>query len=443
MTDSVKISQPAILGGSPAVTLDQKEANQWPVITGDDYKAVERVLNDGKLNMHPVIHEFEEDCAEYFGSKYALAHCNGTAALLACFFALDIMPGDEILVPAATFWSSVVPMLWVGAVPVFCESEAETLGIDPEDVKKKITERTKAIVAVHLWGHPCKMDELAEIANSHDLKIIEDASHSQGAVYKGIKCGSLGHMSAISLVGNKLLPGGEGGIFLTDDEALFEKAVCLGDIARIISLQGNSRRFAATGFGMKTRISSLSAAIAKSQLKYLDLRNRKRNENIEYVSTRLADFGFNVFMPSDPEISRVYFEYIIACNPDRISLSNELLVAALRAEGCTIQLPRYPLLHSQPVFQEGLYRKILRLDTMKNDLPDYKKTHLPFTEGMSRRMLRLPAFPNADKDLLDQYIAAFLKVTSSEKEIQSAFYSGRIEVSYKDLYASAENLLVI
>ena len=143
------------------------------------------------------------------------------------------------------------------------------------------------------------------------------------------------------------------------------------------------------------------------------------------------------------EISRVYFEYIIACNPDRISLQNELMVAALQAEGCAITLPRYPLLHTQPLFQEGLYRKILRLDTIEKNLPDYTKTHLPFTEGMARQMLRLPAFPNADRNLLDQYIIAFEKVVSAEKEIRSAFDTGRIAVDHKDVYESAEKLLVI
>ena len=133
----VKHNQPAILGGDPAVTADHAPANRWPLLTQQDERAVLDVMRDGNISTHPVIRELEKDYAEFTGRKYALAHNNGTAGLFAAFYALGLKPGDEVLVPSATFWASVVPLLWLGAVPVFCESETERMGIDPEDVVKK------------------------------------------------------------------------------------------------------------------------------------------------------------------------------------------------------------------------------------------------------------------------------------------------------------------
>ena len=188
MNHSVNVTTadlPAILGGDPAVTLDQKAANRWPVLTAEDERAVIQILRDGDISTHPVIRQLEQDYREFSGLPYALAHCNGTSALMAAFWAIGLQPGDEVLVPSATFWASVLPLVWLGAVPVFCESEPERLGLDPADMEKRITARTKAIVVVHLWGMPSKMTEIKALAQKHDLKIVEDASHAQGVSWRG------------------------------------------------------------------------------------------------------------------------------------------------------------------------------------------------------------------------------------------------------------------
>jgi perosamine synthetase len=177
-------SCPAILGGDRAVTLDQSAANRWPIITQEDEAAVLEVLRDGDLSTHPVVRYLEDDYRRYFGTRHALAHCNGTAALLAAFFAADLQAGDEVIVPSATWWASVVPMLWLGALPVFAESEEQRGGLDPEDVERKVTSRTRAIVVVHLWGMPSRMTELLAIARKHHLIVIEDTSHAQGATWR-------------------------------------------------------------------------------------------------------------------------------------------------------------------------------------------------------------------------------------------------------------------
>ncbi|MCZ6816698.1 MAG: DegT/DnrJ/EryC1/StrS family aminotransferase [Planctomycetota bacterium] len=410
-------SVPAILGGPMAVTLDGREANRWPILTHEDEEAVLQVLRDGDLSLHPVTRALEDDYRACFGMRHALAHCNGTAALLAAFVALDLRPGDEVLVPSATFWASVVPMLWVGAVPVFCESEPQRMGLDPDDVERKITPRTRAMVVVHLWGMPCRMTELLDIAGRHDLKIIEDASHAHGAVWRGRQCGTLGDISVISLQGDKLAPAGEGGILLTNDDAFMERAVCLGDIVRIHELESAARRFAGTSFGIKTRMAPMSAAVARVQLRRLPERNARRNENLRYLSNGLEALGVETFQ-APPHIERVYFEYLIRYDADRWSLPIDKLIEALRAEGCDASWPRYPLVHQQPLFTEGHFARILRgAGGADAALPIYRPDALPGTEAAAGAMLKLPTFPSAERDLLDQYVAAFEKVLSNAELI--------------------------
>ncbi len=412
--------KPALLGGPKAVTLDAAEANRWPIITEEDEAAVLQVMRDGDLSLHPVTQQLEDDYRAHFGRRHALAHCNGTAALLAAFFALDLEPGDEVLVPSATFWASVVPMLWVGVLPVFCESEPDRLGLDPEDVARKITPRTRAMVVVHLWGMPSRMTELFEIAERHKLKIIEDASHAQGATWRGRKCGTLGDISVFSLQGSKLAPAGEGGIFLTDDDALMERATCLGDITRIIELPTTAKRFAATSFGIKTRMAPLSAAVARVQLRHLPERNQRRGDNLRWLSERLEQLGFDTFQPPK-HVQRVYFEFLIRYDPERWDLPTETLLEALRAEGCDIELPRYPLVHQQPIFTEGHFARIARLEDRPDlDLPTYRPDALPKTEAANRNLIKLPSFPSANQELLEQYARAFEKVIVHAKQVTAA-----------------------
>jgi len=401
---------PAILGGQPAVTLDQTEANRWPILTSEDEAAVIDVMRHGDLSNHPVTRELEHDYRQRIGRGHALAHANGTLGLLAAFHALDLEPGDEVLVPSATFWASVLPMLWVGAVPVFCEIEGERFGLDPEDVERKITPRTRAMVVVHLWGLPARMTELRDIARRHDLKIVEDASHALGASSRGVPCGAFGDISVFSLQTSKLAPAGEGGMLLTDDDTYRERAACLGDIVRILELQTPNRRFAATSFGIKMRMAPMSAAVGRVQLRHLDERNARRRHNIEWLNTRLEELGFDTF-PGPPHVERVYYENLVRYQPGRLGgLPFADLVAALQAEGCAVSQPRYPLVHQQPFFTEGHWKAIARLRD-DSGVSVASPDGLPATAALQQNMLRLPSFPSATPALLEQYAEAFEKVS--------------------------------
>jgi len=385
------------------VTLDHEPAIRWPVFDRDAEEAVLQILRDGNVSTHPVIRELEHDYAAFTGRRHALAHGNGTSALLAAFHALDLQPGDEILVPTATFWASVLPMVWCGLVPIFCESELDTLGIDPEDMRRKITKRTKAVVIVHLWGLPCKVDEIRRVCSEFDLRIIEDSSHAHGAIDHGRPCGALGDISVFSLQGDKLAPAGEGGIFLTDDTGYWERAVCLGDITRIIELPGPARRFAATSMGIKTRIAPMSAALGRVSLRKLPAFNRVRNENHRWLSEHLERLGFDCFLPP-AGVERVYFEFLIRHRDPAFETAGFL--ESLQGLGAQVRVPRYPLLHEQPFFRENHIAAIGRYPP-EIRLPDYAQVESPKTEGENRRLIKLPNFCHPDQGLLEQYRAAF------------------------------------
>ena len=388
----------------PVITIPQEPFLKWPVFSEAEEAAVLRILRDGNVSTHPVIQELEADFRRLTGRKHALAHCNGTAALLAAFHSLGLQPGDEVLVPSATFWASVLPMIWCGLVPVFCESEAETLGIDPADAERRITPRTRAIVMVHLWGLPCKAGKIRQLADAHGLKIVEDASHAHGASVDGVPCGRFGDVSVFSMQGDKLVPAGEGGVLLTDDEALYKRAVCLGDITRIIKLPLPEMRFAATSFGIKTRIAPMSAALGRAMLARLPETNAIRNGNHRLLSEALESLGFDCFLPP-ANVERVYFEFIIRHRSLEVKVPR--LVDILQRLGCKVGLPRYPLLHQQPFFTEGHWQIMGRYPEGTH-LPRCGDLSLPRTEQANGKLIRLPNFCHpASGPLVQQYAEAF------------------------------------
>jgi dTDP-4-amino-4,6-dideoxygalactose transaminase len=410
-------STPAILGGSPAVTAPQDEALRWPIISEEDERAVLEVLRSGELSINPVVFALEDDYRRWLGVKHAVGHNNGTGAIHAALHAFDMQPGDEVIVPSATWWASVMPILHHGGIPIFAETEADCLGLDPDDVEAKITDHTKAIVIVHLFGMPSKINELLDIARRHNLRVLEDASHGHGATYHGSKIGTFGDIAVFSMQANKLLPSAEGGMLLTDDDGMYEKVLRYGHYERLIPMkQSPNRRFAATGFGHKYRMSPLSAAVARVQLRHLDERNARRNENCVYLSHKLESLGIRTFL-APAGIERTYFEFLVSYDESQRGVPISDLARALQAEGAQVGAPRYPLLHQQPMFTEGRWAKIARLEHAGIDLPEYDPAALPRTIAGNASLLKLPSFPNADRTLLDQYAMAFEKVLGRADEI--------------------------
>ena len=191
------------------------------------------MLASGDWSTSPVAEQLEAEFAAYHGVRFALSTNNGTAALHAAFFALGLGPGDEVISPSATYWATAMPVLSCGAIPVFADVDPETLCLDPADVERRLTPRTRAVVVMHSGGMPCDMDALLDIARRHRLKLVEDASHAHGATYRGRKVGTFGDVAAFSLQTSKLCPAGEGGVLLTDDAAVFRRATALGHYERL------------------------------------------------------------------------------------------------------------------------------------------------------------------------------------------------------------------
>lgn len=411
----------AILGGSKAVNFSESELKSdtlWPQLGDSELSAVNALFIEADISTHPVIRELESAYAKRIGMAYSLAHNNGTSALMASFWALDLNPGDQILVPTATFWASALPMMWHGLVPIFCESEPNEAGLDLDDVKAKWNPRVKAIVIVPLWGIPGNYGQIIEFAKSKNLKIIEDASHAHGATFKNQPVGSFGDISVFSLQGDKLAPAGEGGILLTNDYDLYERAILFGDITRIIELETPARRFAATSFGIKTRIASVSAAIGLSSLKKLDDTNAIRKKNMLKLSSALESYGFCCYRDNE-KWSRTYFEFTARVEiGEKNSLSSEEWVAALLAEGCQVSNPRYPLLHEQPFFTEGAFKKVLRIS--EDLIPDYLPGGFDKTRKINETMIKFPCFTTNSESVLNSYIEAVHKIGRNQSTVKNA-----------------------
>jgi len=217
----------AIFGGPKAVRSDQRDVFTWPVITKEDEEAVLAVLRRGAMSDMDVTREFEKEFAAWQGRKYALGFSTGTAAIQTAMWACKVGVGDEVIAPSVTYWATCLQALGLGATIVFAEVDADTLCIDPNDIEHRITDRTKAIIPVHYLGHPADMDPIMEIAEKHNIKVIEDVSHAQGGLYKGRMVGSIGHVGAMSLMSGKSLASGEGGMLVTDDREIYDRALAL------------------------------------------------------------------------------------------------------------------------------------------------------------------------------------------------------------------------
>jgi dTDP-4-amino-4,6-dideoxygalactose transaminase len=273
----------------------------WPVITGDDKAAVMAVLERGILSgpLSPEVTALEREFADYLGVKYCLATNSGTAALHMALAALDIGPGDEVIVPAFTFVATAMAVLQQGATPVFVDIEDESLGLDPAGVQRAITSKTKAIMPVHMHGMPCDLGAILERAQRHEIAVIEDACQAPGAEYHGQKVGSFGKLAAFSLQSSKNLACGEGGLLVTNDEACHRQAARFRMFGEDIQLQDRAsydpqrpldlkRSYDSVTLGYMYRTNELSAALARSQLRNLDIWNAKALHNARLLTEGLS-----------------------------------------------------------------------------------------------------------------------------------------------------------
>jgi dTDP-4-amino-4,6-dideoxygalactose transaminase len=281
-------STPAVLGGTPVRT---EPFPSWPV-TGDlEEQAILNVLRSGKWGrgVGSEVGRFEQEYARLTGAKHCLAAANGTSALLIALHALDVQPGDEVIVPPYTFVATINAVIAMGALPVFVDSDARTFQIDATKIEAAISPRTVAIVPVHLGGNAADLDAILAVANKHKVAVVEDACQAHLAEWKGRKVGTLGTLGCFSFQASKNLNSGEGGAVLTNDDAAIERCYAFHNNGRRRNTAGSDFSYRARGLNL--RLTEFQAALLLSQMTRLEKQTATREKNAEYLTTQLKQIA--------------------------------------------------------------------------------------------------------------------------------------------------------
>jgi perosamine synthetase len=303
------------------------------------------ISHDGKFNKI-----FEREFPKFCGVKYGISVTSGTSALHLALLALKIGKGDEVIVPNFTMASCGFAVSYCGAKPVFVDSERETWNIDVNKIEEKISDKTKAIMVVHIFGHPCEMDEVVALSDKYSLKVIEDCAEAHGAVYKGRKVGSFGDVAVFSFYANKVITTGEGGMLITNSETIAERARWLHNLAF-----DKERRYIHEEIGYNFRMTNLQAAIGLAQLERIDVIIEKKRRIARTYSSYLAGIEGITLPPEKPYVRNIYWMYGIIVEKD-FGMSRDLLKSELFSEGIDSRFFFTPL-HSQPCFSQYNYDK--------------------------------------------------------------------------------------
>lgn len=424
-TASIESQPLAILGGPKAINDINRPMFHWPIVTEEDEQAVLAVIRDGSMSSIGLSRQFEEQWGQFMGTKYNLAHCNGTASLLSAMFAVGVGKGDEVIVPSMTYWASALPAVLLGATPVFADADPDSLCIDPADMERRITPRTRAIVVVHYCGHPCDMDAIMSIARKHGIKVIEDVSHAQGSLYKGRMTGSIGDIAGISMMGAKSFAIGEGGMLSTNDPKLYERAVAFAHYERITSdvtdpqllnVLGPGQGFVPLPLGgLKGRINQTCSAMGMVQLKYYPQRIKEIQKAMNHFWDLLADVpGLKAHRPTDQQSTMGgWYNPVGHYDPDAFGgLPVTKFIEAVNAEGGRSGRGTNFPLHLHPMLNQsapGADQGPLAMAWANRTAP-CERVSLPVTEQINARTFGLPHFKHYQPELIAQYAAAFRKV---------------------------------
>jgi perosamine synthetase len=319
-----------------------------PVLKGNEKKYVLECMDSGWISsIGQFIGRFEESFARFCGVSHAVASNNGTSALHLALAALGTGPGDEIIVPALTYIATANAVRYCGANPVFVDSEASTMTLDPGLLEALVTERTKGIIAVHLYGHPAHMNPILEVARKHHLFVIEDAAEAHGAQYEGRPVGSLAHAATFSFYGNKIISTGEGGMITIDDAALRDRI-------RLLRGQGMDpdRRYWFPMVGYNYRMTNIAAAIGLAQLEQIDHFLERRRIIASAYGRCLAEVRDYIQLPSEqPWAKHAFWSYpIILCNS--VVMCRDQMMNALEQDGIDSRPVFYPM-HTLPPYSDA------------------------------------------------------------------------------------------
>lgn len=364
----------AIYGGRPAKT---RPFPDWPQSDEREVAAVTRVLRSGKWwrVAGSETAQFEQEFARYQGARGALAVTNGTAAIEVALQALGIGRGDEVLVPAFSFISTATAVLTVGAVPVMVDVDPDTYCLDPDALAAALTPRTRAIMPVHMAGHPADMDAVGALAARHGLVVVEDAAHAQGAEWNGRRVGALREAGIFSFQAGKLMTAGEGGLVLSNDPAFLERSFLFNSCGRPLS----DRNYAHELLGGNCRMSELHGAVLRVQLERLDAHIARREENAPILDRLIAAIPGLAPQGRDPRVTRhPHYMYMFRYDAREFAgLPRREFVDALVAEGVPA-FTGYPAIHKTPVFRTGNFGPRFASDDPL--LPDYARVSCPVSE---------------------------------------------------------------
>ena len=322
-----------------------------PLLDGNEKKYLNECIDTGWISSEgPFVARFEEAAAAAVGRRHGIAVCNGTAALETAVAAFDLQPGDEVIMPAFTIISCAAALVRRGCVPVLVDSDPVTWNMEVGQIEARITPRTRAIMAVHIYGLPVDMDPLLEIARKHGLKVIEDAAEMHGQAYKGRPCGSFGDLSIFSFYPNKHVTTGEGGMVLTDDDALAARCRSL----RNLCFQ-QKKRFVHEEIGYNFRMTNLQAALGVAQLERLEgFVAIKRRMGRRYTERLMRVEGLELMPARTPYAENIYWVFGMVLK-DSVPLDAEEAMRRLGRKGIGTRPFFWPM-HEQPVFRKmGLF----------------------------------------------------------------------------------------
>lgn len=311
-----------------------------------------RALESGYVSSAgPLVGEFEERFAAYVGAKYAVATASGTAALHLALRLLGLGPGDEVIVPALTFIATINPVVYVGATPVVVDVDPQTWNIDPEEVEKAVTSRTRAIIPVHLYGNPADMDRLTGIARRYGLFVVEDAAEAVGATYKGRHVGTFGDIGIFSFNGNKIITTGGGGMLVTNNSVLAERARLLVNQGRASS----SFEYEHIEIGYNYRLTNIQAALGLAQLERLEeFLTRKRKFAALYREV-LGKEGGITWQEELPGAESSWWLFAVQVNPNRFWLDRDALIPKMQEAGIQVR-PVFLPLSRQPAYRSYRFK---------------------------------------------------------------------------------------
>lgn len=401
----------AVNGGPKAVSVPGSTVSalsNWPRYGDAEKQHLHAMLDSNKY--YDELPLLEDEWKAYTKAPFVKSHMNGTSALTSMYFALDLPPGSEIMVPSYTFFSTCLSMRFFGLVPIFIDIDPKTACFDLEDAKRKLTPNTKAVVVMHSWGLPCEMDRIFDWCKEKGLIPLEDAAHAHGASMQGKKIGTWGEMAIFSFQASKVMPCVEGGMGMYRQRDYYERAAAFGHYKDPGDFPEDSpvHAYEGTGFGLKLRMHPFGAAVAREQLKVLDERNALVERNIRAMNDQLVELPGVTEPVCRPDQQRVYYhKNMLLVDFKKLGVSRDAVMAALKAEGVQADMWDYPEQHKKTIYSEAKWW---------HHAPTIPES-MPGDEYVNGNHIFLPILYGEAPEVIDQYVKAFQKVWSNKDKL--------------------------